>query len=199
VKFKAAVIRERGCHSGSSQPPAQSGSALSPIKRLFCRQTFSDLIQSNFGLRSQGKKAVQFITGIFITVGAGRDGFFPAAFPNIADVAVAEEFPFRRQASIAIDIFRFNLRLIHLRPFRCDLFPLFVIILASGNERGAFGAIESAKSNHFLHGFLLLTPLDKLHNIAVRVLDHGDADAGPVFPFRNRKFDTLRFQFGAQF
>jgi len=63
------------------------------IKASFCRHAFSDLIQGGFGMRNKGKEIIQLIAGVFITVGAVRNGLFPSAFPDVADVTVVEKAP----------------------------------------------------------------------------------------------------------
>jgi hypothetical protein len=44
--------------------------------------------------------------------------------------------------------------IIFIPPFN-NLFPFAVIVLLGRQEGGAFGAIDSTKSDHFLHGPLL--------------------------------------------
>jgi hypothetical protein len=82
--------------------------------------------------------------------------FFLAAFPYFADMTMDEKPFFSKGTSITINVLRFELCSIIFGPLFGDFLPLVVIILAGSQVPRAFGAIDPANSNHFLHVPLLL-------------------------------------------
>jgi hypothetical protein len=152
-----APCASRRCTSPTSRIAAQTPSGGSSIIRVDMGRFFSYFIKENFTLGDHQKKLTQFWARIFITVGAVLKLFFLAAFPYFADMTMDEKPFFSEGTSITINVLRFELCLILFGPLFGDFLPLVVIILAGSQVPRAFGAIDPANSNHFLHVPLLLT------------------------------------------
>jgi hypothetical protein len=111
-------------------------------------------LQVRFRLRSHFKEIGQLAAGEITALCARRDRAADRAFSDFTQALAVVGFHARRKASGAVDVFRFDRRVVGFGPLPGRFFPQGVVIRGRRDEGLAFFAFEPAAGNHVSSPYL---------------------------------------------